>query len=148
MKLSTRARYGTRALLDLALHSSEGTVPLKDIAQRQKLSLPYLQLLITPLIAGEIVKTSRGSHGGILLLKAPQEIRLSEVVQLLEGSFFPMECINHPGMCPYSDICVTHDVWDEMKKAMDGVLETTTLQDLVERQKQKQAVNQSTESHI
>ena len=138
MKLSTRARYGTRALLDLALHSGEGAVLLKDIARRQEFSLPYLQHLITPLIAAGIIKSTRGARGGILLLKPPAEIKLSEVLQLLEGSIAPVDCVNNPKTCPRSDLCVTRDIWGELEKAMHAVLESTTLQDLVERQKRKE----------
>jgi len=138
MKLSTRARYGTRALLDLALHSGEGAVLLKDIARRQEFSLPYLQHLITPLIAAGIIKSTRGARGGILLLKPPAEIKLSEVLQLLEGSIAPVDCVNNPKTCPRSDLCVTRDIWGELEKVMNAVLESTTLQDLVERQKRKE----------
>jgi Rrf2 family protein len=137
MKLSTRARYGTRALLDLALHSGEGAVLLKDIARRQEISLPYLEHLISPLVAAGIVKSTRGARGGILLLKPPAEIKLSEVLELLEGSIAPVDCVNNPKICPRSDLCVTRDIWSELKKVMNGVLESTTLQDLVERQKGK-----------
>ena len=137
MKLSTRTRYGTRALLDLALHAGEGLVLLKDIARRQEVSLPYLEHLITPLIAAGLVKSTRGARGGVLLLKPPSEIKLSEVVQLLEGSIAPVDCVNDPRVCHRSASCVTRDIWSEMKRAMNGVLESTTLQDLVERQKGK-----------
>ena len=137
IKLSTRARYGTRALLDLALHQGEGVVLLKDIARRQEFSLPYLEHLITPLIAAGVIMSTRGARGGISLLKHPQEIKLSEVIQLLEGSTAPVECVNHPKICPRSDLCVTRGIWGEVKKAVDGVLETTTLQDLVEQQRRK-----------
>jgi len=137
MKLSTKGRYGTRVLLDLALHWGEGPVLLKDIARRQEISLPYLEHLIAPLIAGRIVKSARGPRGGVSLLKRPEEIRLSEVIQLLEGSIAPVECVNNPKAYPRAPLCVTHDVWDELRRAIDGVLESTTLQDLVERQKQK-----------
>lgn len=138
MKLSTKGQYGTRALLDLALHRGEGPVPLKDIAQRQDISLKYLEHLITPLIAAGIVRSTRGARGGVWLVRPPQEIKLSEVIQLLEGQIAPVECINNPESCPRSDLCATRDVWSELKKAMDGVLESTTLQDLVERQKSKE----------
>ena len=138
MKLSTRGRYGTRALLDLALHGGEEPVPLKDIAQRQEISLPYLEHLVSPLIASEIISSTRGPQGGVRLAKPPQEIKLSEVVRLLEGSIAPAECVNNPNTCPRSDLCVTRDLWGELKKAMNGVLESTTLQDLVERQKRKE----------
>ena len=127
MRLSTRGRYGTRVLLDLALHGGEGTVPLKGIARRQEISLPYLEHLIAPLIAGGMVKSTRGVRGGVSLLKHPWEIKLSEVIQLLEGPVAPVECITNPEAYPRSDICVTREIWDEVKKAIDGVLESTTL---------------------
>jgi len=137
MKLSTKGRYGTRTLLDLALHWGEGLVPLKDIAQRQEIPLPYLEHLIAPLIAGGLIGSTRGPQGGVSLLKHPEEIKLSEVIQLLEGSIAPVECVNNPDAYPRSDLCATHDIWDEIRKAIDGVLESTTLQNLVERQRQK-----------
>ena len=138
MKLSTRGRYVTRALLDLALHHEEEPVLLKDIAQRQQISLRYLEHLITPLVAAGMVRSARGPRGGVWLTKPPEEIRLSEVIQLLEGSMAPVECVNNPEICARSELCVTRDIWGELKKAIDGVLESTTLQDLVERQKRKE----------
>jgi Rrf2 family protein len=137
MKLSTRGRYGVRALLDLALHQGEGLILLKDIARRQEVSLPYLEHLITPLIAAGLVKSTRGARGGVLLFKPPSEIKLSEVVELLEGSIAPVDCVNDPKVCHRSASCVTRDVWSELKEAMSQVLDSTTMQDLVERQKQK-----------
>jgi Rrf2 family protein len=123
--------------LDLALHQDEGLVPLKDIARRQEVSLPYLEHLITPLIAAGLVKSTRGARGGVSLVKPPSEIKLSEAVQLLEGSIAPVDCVNDPKLCHRSANCVTRDIWSEMKNAMSQVLDSTTIQDLVERQKQK-----------
>ena len=137
MKISTRGRYGLRALLDLALHQGEGLVLLKDIARREEISLPYLEHLITPLVAAGIVRSSRGPKGGVLLAKSPEEIKLSEVVQLLEGSIALVDCVNDSKVCHRSALCVTRDVWNEMKAAMIQVLDSMTLQDLVERQRQK-----------
>lgn len=137
MKLSTRGRYGTRALLDIALHQKEGLVSLRDIAEREQFSLPYLEHLIAPLIEGGIIRSARGVGGGVSLIKSPQEIRLSEVLGLLEGSLVPVKCVTDPTICNRSGFCVTRDIWRELKTAMDGVLEATTLQDLVERQKEK-----------
>ena len=137
MKISTKGRYGVRTLLDLALHQGEGLIPLKDIAQRQEFSLPYLEHLVAPLIAAGLVKSTRGARGGVLLLKSASEIKLSEVVQLLEGSIAPVDCVNNAALCHRSAFCVTRDIWVEMKEAMDKVLDCTTLQDLVERQRQK-----------
>ena len=143
MKLSTRGRYGTRALLELALHYGEGPVPLKDIAQRQQISLQYLEHIITPLVAAGIVLSIRGPRGGVSLAKPPEAIRLSGVIQLLEGSIAPVACVNDPRYCSRSDFCVTRDIWGELKKAMDGVLESTTLQDLVERHRKKKQPEQA-----
>jgi Rrf2 family cysteine metabolism transcriptional repressor len=137
MKLSTRGRYGVRALLDLAVHQGKGLVLLKDIAGRQEVSLAYLEHLITPLIAAGLVKSTRGARGGVLLLKPPSEIKLSEVIQLLEGSIGPVDCVNNPDICSRSAFCVTRDIWSEMRNAMSQVLDSTTLQDLIERQRRK-----------
>ncbi len=138
MKLSTRGRYGTRALLELALHWGEGPILLKDIASRQQISAAYLEHLITPLIAGGIVRSTRGARGGVSLTRPPEEIRLSEVMRYLEGSLAPAECVETPEVCSRSATCVTRDVWGEIKNVIDGVLESTTLQNLVERQREKQ----------
>ena len=137
MRLSTKGRYGTRVLLDLALHPGEGLIPLKDIARRQEIPLPYLEHLIAPLITGGMIKSTRGPRGGVSLIKRPDKIKLSEVIQLLEGTIVPVNCLINPKAYPRSDHCATRDIWDEIRKAIDGVLESTTLQDLVERQKQK-----------
>lgn len=138
MKLSTRGRYATRALLELALRPGDNPATLKDIAQRQQISIRYLEHLITPLVAAGIVRSMRGPKGGIALARSPQEIRLSEVIQLLEGSTAPVECLDNPAGCARSATCVTRDVWGELRKAMDNVLGSTTIADLVERQKRKE----------
>lgn len=137
MKLSTRTRYGTRALLELALHKGEGPVFLKDIARQQQISLPYLEHLIAPLIAGGIIWSTKGPRGGISLARKPADIKLIEIMHLLEGSVAPVECIDNPEVCKRSEFCATRDIWSQLKEVMDGVLEATTLQDLVERQKMK-----------
>ena len=138
MKLSTRGQYGTRALLDLALHSTGRPVRLKDIAQRQQISLRYLEHLMTPLIADGMIRSTRGPKGGVLLARPSKEIRLSEVIRLLEGSIAPVECINTPEICDRFEFCVTRDVWAELGEAMNRILDATTLQDLVERQRRKE----------
>jgi Rrf2 family protein len=137
MKLSTRTRYGTRALLELALHKGEGPIFLKDIARKQQLSLAYLEHLVAPLISGGMIRSTKGPKGGVTLAKKPEDIKLSEITRLLEGSLAPVECVDHPEVCGRSEQCVTREIWGKLKDAMDGVLESTTLQDLVERQKKK-----------
>ena len=138
MKLSTKGRYGTRVLLDLAIHFGEGPVLLRDIAEREHISLSYLEQIVGILVAAKMVRSLRGTRGGVWLAKNPREIKLSDAVQVLEGSFVPVDCINDPDACSRSEFCVTRDLWTELKTAMDGVLESTTLQDLVERHKRKE----------
>ena len=138
MKLSTKARYGIRALLDLARHSTGEPLPLKEIAQRQQISMTYLEHLVTPLIKAGIIRSVRGSKGGITLAKPPEQTRLSDIIRVLEGSTAPVECVDNPEDCQRYEDCVTRDIWGEIKQAIDTVLENTTLQDLVDRQKQKE----------
>jgi Rrf2 family protein len=147
MKLSTKGRYGTRALLELALHYGEGPIQLKDIARRQQIPLRYLENLITPLVNGGLVRSIRGVGGGVLLARPLEEIKLSEVVKLLEGPTTPVECVYNPEICGRSETCVTRDVWSELDKAINGVLEATTLENLVDRYKQKEK-HQPTTYHI
>ena len=109
MKLSTRGQDGTRALLDLALHQGEEPILLKDIARRQQISLRYLEQLMSPLITGGIVRSTRGPKGGVSLARTPEEITLSEVIRFLEGSVAPVECVSNPGTCPRSTICLVPD---------------------------------------
>lgn len=137
MKLSTRGRYGLRALLDLSFHHGEGLTPLKDIARRQEISLSYLERLTAPLIAAGLVRSTRGARGGVMLARPPSQIKISEVIRALEGSIAPVECVSNPAQCQRSALCASRDVWSELMEAIVQVLDSTTLQDLVDRQRQK-----------
>jgi len=138
MKLSTRGRYGTRLLLDLASHRDSGMVLLKDVAQRQDISLRYLEHIITPLVAAGIIRSTRGARGGVYLSRPPGSVNLLEVIQILEGSTAPVACVDSPDLCNRSGNCATRDIWNEVKVAVDGVLARTTLEDLVRAQKAKE----------
>jgi len=118
-------------------------VLLKDIAQRQQISTMYLEHLITPLITMGLVRSVRGPRGGVWLTKPPEEIRLSDVIAILEGSLAPVECINDTKFCPRADSCVTRELWGKLKRAMDQVLESTTLQDLVNQHREKESPYQA-----
>jgi len=133
MKLTTKGRYATRAMLDLALHRDEGAILVRDIARRQEVSEKYLKQLFAPLKAAGLVRTIRGARGGFTLAKPPSEIKLIEIVQVMEGSMAPSECVDDAQICSRSDSCVTRQVWTEIKEATDKVLESTNLQDLVVR---------------
>jgi len=138
MKLSTKGRYGTRAMVDLALRYGQGPILLKDIAKRQEISEKYLEHIITSLKVAGLVKSIRGAHGGYILAKSPAQIKLSQVIKVLEGSIAPVECVDDPRTCSRVELCVTRDVWKEIKRAIDEILESISLKDLVEREKKKE----------
>jgi Rrf2 family cysteine metabolism transcriptional repressor len=138
MKISTKGRYATRAMLDLALHYGETPVQLKDISARQGISLRYLEQIVSPLIAAKLISSTRGPKGGVNLAKPPQKIKLLDIIQVLEGPIAPVDCVENPGVCTRAPSCVARDVWTDLAKAMYGVLESTTLQDMVERQYRKE----------
>ena len=137
MKLSTRSRYGIRALIDIAINVNDRPVLLRDVAKRQEISTMYLEHLITPLISAGIIRSTRGAKGGVWLARPTKEVKVSEVIQLLEGSLAPVECVDDINYCPRYESCVTREIWVDLKRAMTGVLDHITLEDLVERQKQK-----------
>ncbi len=139
MKLSTRGRYGTRALMELARRYGEGPVLLKDVAQGQQLSLPYLERLMAPLAAAGLVRSTRGLRGGVWLAKPPRDIKLSRIIEAMEGPIVPVDCIIDPKVCNRSGLCASRDVWTEVQRAIYKVLDGITLADLVKRQEKKEA---------
>jgi Rrf2 family protein len=138
MKLSTKGRYATRAMLDLALRFGEGPILIKDISSRQDISDRYLEQILTPLKAGGLIRVVRGARGGFALAKPPSQIKLLEIIQMVEGSTAPVDCVDDHHICARSGDCVTRDVWMELKQAIDGVLESMSLQDLVDRHNSSQ----------
>jgi Rrf2 family cysteine metabolism transcriptional repressor len=138
MKLSTRGRYGTRAMLDVALHCAEGPVRLKDIARRQEVSKKYLEQLISRLEATGLLTSIRGAGGGISLARPASDIKLSEILQTLEGPIALVECVDNPERCPRSSSCATRDIWMEMDQRLSDLLESKTLEDLCRQQREKE----------
>ncbi len=131
MKLSTRSRYGTRLMLDMAQHYDQGPVNLANIAKRQGISLKYLEQIIIPLKKAHYVESVRGPKGGHILAKPPQEITVGEVVALLEEGTTLVECSKSPEVCERSRTCPTRQVWKEVAQAMFDKLQSITLADLV-----------------
>jgi len=147
MKISTRSRYGIRALISLALSDNKGPVPLKQIASKDCIPFMYLQKLAAPLVSGGILRASRGINGGVWLAKPARNIKLSEVVNLLEGPIMPVDCLDENSDCKRSSYCAAREIWYELKVAIDDVLETTTIQDLADRQLKKE-IRQADMYHI
>lgn len=131
MKLSTRSRYGTRMLLDLAQHYNQGPVQLGEIAKRQNISLKYLEQIIIPLKKAHYVESVRGPKGGHLLAKPPELITVGEIVALLEEGTSLVECAEHAELCERSPDCPTRRIWQEAAQAMFDKLKAISLADLL-----------------
>jgi Rrf2 family protein len=138
MKISTKIRYGTRAMLELASHYGEGPIELKEIANRENISLKYLEQVIVPLRTAGLVKSVRGSKGGYSLAKPPSEICLNDLIEILEGPLNLIECLNDAKVCQKIPYCVTRDIWKEVSEAIQGIFHSVTLEDMVNRRKEKE----------
>ncbi len=139
MRLTTKMRYGTRAMLDLALHEGQGPLRTADIASDQELSLKYLEQLLAALRVAGLVQSSRGVQGGYVLARPAQEITLRDIYQALEGAEGLVECTMHPEGCPRAEQCVTQEVWAGLYAASLDYLAARTLSDLTQRARERQS---------
>jgi Rrf2 family protein len=139
MKISTKIRYGTRAMVELACHYGEGPIELREIAKREDISLKYLEQVIVPLRTAGFVKSARGSKGGYFLARHPSEICLKDLVETLDGPLNLIECLKDPKACQKVPYCTTRDVWQEVSEAINGIFHSVTLEDMVQRKKEKEA---------
>ena len=133
MKLSTRSRYGLRAMYELALCYGEGPLPLNIIADKQMMSLPHLEQLLAKLRNAGLAQSSRGALGGYELAKPPEKITVGDIVRVLEGSLDPVHCLSVDssyGDCRRLESCVVRMVWKRLGDCVNRVLDSITLKDL------------------
>ncbi|HML74862.1 MAG TPA: Rrf2 family transcriptional regulator [Anaerohalosphaeraceae bacterium] len=133
MKLSSRTRYGMRAMMELALEYGKKPLQIKSIADREDISNKYLEQLVAMLKSSGLVRSVRGPRGGYMLARNPAEIKLSEIFTTLEGPLIPVECVEHTEFCPKCPDCATRLIWTELYRALMSVLDNTTLKELAER---------------
>lgn len=131
MKLSTRGRYGTRLMVDLAKSYQQGPIPLGEIARRQNLSVKYLEQLIIPLKASGLIRSVRGARGGYLLAYKPESITLGQIIAVLEGGVSLVDCVAQPEICERQDDCPTRGVWLNLSRVLNEELSSVSLQDIV-----------------
>ena len=138
MKISTKGRYALRLMLDLAMNDTGDPISLKDVAQRQGISDKYLEQIISVLNRAGFVKSVRGAQGGYFLRKEPQEYTVGMILRLTEGSLAPVSCIEEDEVsCDRQESCVTLILWKKINDAIKDVVDHTTLQDLVDWQREK-----------
>jgi Rrf2 family protein len=141
MKLSTRTRYGLRAIIELAGNQNNGPMQINAIAHKQDISVKYLEQLMAILKSAGFVRSIRGAKGGYILAKPANQIKLSDVFNALEGPVTTVECLENENYCTRAADCVTRQVWAEVQKAIMNVLQSMTLQDLVDRTKDKRTLS-------
>ena len=133
MKISTKGRYALRMMLDLALNEENGYIPIKEIAKRQGISDKYLEQIISILNHAGFVRSVRGAGGGYKLTKKPSEYTVGMILRLTEGSMAPVSCLeDEVNTCDRAESCVTLGVWKKLYSAINDVVDSITLEDLVE----------------
>lgn len=132
MRLTTKGRYAVTAMLDLALHATEGPVPLADISKRQGISLSYLEQLFSRLRREGLVDSARGPGGGYRLARAAAEIAVVDVINAIDENVNVTRC-GGEGDCQDGEPCLTHDLWCDLSKQIHDFLAGIDLQQLVER---------------
>jgi Rrf2 family protein len=133
IRLSTKGRYGTRLMLNLARHygNSHDAVILKNISEDERISIRYLEQIIIPLKINRMVKSIRGAGGGYILARKPEDIRISEILHALEGNCCLVECIEDGTYCEFTESCPTYDIWKNATNLLKDYFDSITLKDVL-----------------
>ncbi|MCM1189763.1 MAG: Rrf2 family transcriptional regulator [bacterium] len=138
MKISTKGRYAVRIMLDLAWNDTGECIKVKDIAARQGISEKYLEQIIAVLNKGGYVKSVRGAQGGYRMAREPKECSVGEILRLTEGSMAPVACLQEGAPeCERCDTCETLEVWKDLYRAINDVIDNVTIADLVEKRRKR-----------
>jgi Rrf2 family protein len=139
IRLSTKGRYGTRLMINLAHHytNNNESIILKQVSEEEDISIRYLEQIIIPLKIARLVKSIRGAGGGYILARPPADIKLREILSSLEGSCCLVECVDDDDYCNKIKTCAAYDVWRNASQLLKDYFENTTLQDLLNTSKKK-----------
>lgn len=137
MKLTTKFRYGTRAMLDLAIHSYDKPVSIKEIAGRQDIPPKYLETLFSILQTSGMIRSVRGPQGGYQLAVDPSDITIKRIFELFEDTGWLVECTADSSLCNRSESCVTREIWSELYDRCTNYLDSLNLKDLMNRAAEK-----------
>ena len=135
MMISTKGRYALRAMVDLAEHSTGNNIPLKEMADRQGISLKYLEQIMSILVKGKLVEGVHGKGGGYMLTRDPSAYTVGEVLRLTEGDLNLVPCLEDgaDAPCPRVDMCSTHDLWQGLARLINNYLDNISLSDLMHK---------------
>ena len=138
MNVTSKGRYALRVMVDLAQHPEKGYVSLKTVAERQEISMKYLENIVASLKRAELVESTRGKDGGYRLNRAPEAYTVGEILRCIEDNLAPVSCIREGGVrCDRAEACVTIPMWKELDEITNAYLDTVTLQDLLSGDKWK-----------
>ena len=140
MKVSTKGDYGIRALIELSHRYGEPRpTQSSEIAARQNIPESYLEQLLTTLRRAGFIRSVRGPQGGHALIRDPRELRVTEVIEALEGTILPSDCLDEASACARNGGCTQRDMWQAVREAILGVLDATTIGDLAEKERAAQS---------
>lgn len=132
MKISTKGRYGLRVMIDLATYSVDKHIPLREISQRQNITIKYLEQIMTPLLKAGYVTSFRGNNGGYQLNCSPSDVSVGEIIRTMEGSLAPVACLEtEENPCRHKDVCQTLPVWKGLDELISNYLNSITLDELL-----------------
>lgn len=134
MKISSRGRYALRFMIDLAQHSTGEAVTLKEVSQRQEISIKYLEQIVTLLNRGGLIRSIRGNQGGYLLARDPKDYTIGEILRVVEGDLYPVACMeDQPNQCSRYPICKTIKFWEGLYKSVNDYVNSVSLEDLADQ---------------
>ena len=132
MNITSKGRYALRVMIDLAQHPDEGFVSLKTVAERQGISMKYLEMIVSGLKKGELLESTRGKEGGYRLSRSPAETSVGEILRCLEDNLAPVACIRDGEIqCDRASACMTLPMWRELDELTNAYLDGVSLQDLL-----------------
>lgn len=144
IRLSTKGRYGTRLMLNLARHYTNNghkAIILKNVSDEEDISIRYLEQIIIPLKIHKLVKSIRGAGGGYILARDPKEIHLSEILYALEGACCLVECVDDEDYCDRIPFCATYEIWKKASQMLKDYFNSVSLADLVKIAEEKESCN-------
>lgn len=148
MKIPTKIRYGLRFLLDLAEYGPQGVVTLREASRRQGISQKYLWQVVTPLKSAGLITAERGKDGGFRLAREPGQVSVRDIFVAIEGECALVGCLPRPETCPRNGQCTARDVWDQVSQGLGDLMQGISLEQVLEREKQRRAAFQGPEYSI
>lgn len=141
MKISTKSRYGARAILEIAKGTRDNPVKRKMIVDNQNIPDSYLKNILISLKDSGLINAIRGSGGGYILAKSASDITFLEIIRALEGDLSLVECVSNPAVCERADICATREIWKKMTRSQEDVLNNITVKEIIDSDKNPGANN-------